>query len=237
MAETSQFELPLLSAAQAQKHVTMNEALAVIDAVSQLRFLSATISTPPVTPTDGDAYIVAPGATGAWASQEGKLAIAANGGWRFVQPKSGWQAFNVETGTNQLFDGTDWLESSLAATQNGASTTEYIAEFDHVLAAGPVSSTAFVIPKDSVVLGVTGRVIVAISGTLTSWDLGVSGSTNRYGSGYGVTLNSYALGLTGTPTAYYSDTPLELTSNGGDFAGGTVRLAIHYRRIAPPRAV
>ena len=48
MAETSQFSLPLLSSAQAQKHITVNEALAIVDAVAQLRFLSATIATPPV---------------------------------------------------------------------------------------------------------------------------------------------------------------------------------------------
>lgn len=237
MADTSQFGLPLLAAAQAQKHVTVNEALSIIDAVAQLRLVSATMTSPPVSPVPGEAYAVASGATGDWFGEDGKLAVATNGSWRFVTPKAGWQAFNVETGSNHLFDGTDWLDSTVAATVNGTATMQYIAEHDHLISAGPTSVTTFHIPKDAVVTGVTGRVISTISGALTSWDLGVAGATNRYGSGLGTGLNSYALGVTGTPTAYYTNTPLELTAQGGDFASGTVRLAIHYTRIVPPRSV
>jgi len=47
MAETSQFNLPLLSASQAQKSVTVNEALSILDAVAQLRIVSSTTTTPP----------------------------------------------------------------------------------------------------------------------------------------------------------------------------------------------
>jgi len=237
MAETSQFGLPLLAAAQAQKHITVNEALAVIDAVAQLRFLSASLASPPNGAVDGDAYVVAPGATGDWFGEDGNLAISTNGFWRFVTPKAGWQGFNVETGSNQLFDGTSWLDSTLAATLNGTATIHQIAEFDHALAAGPTSTTSFFIPQNSVVTGVTGRVITAITGALTDWELGVAGSTTRYGAGIGLLQNSYVLGLTGTPTAYYADTPLELTASGGDFAGGMVRLAIHYSQIVPPRSI
>ena len=237
MAETSQFSLPLLSSAQAQKHITVNEALAIVDAVAQLRFLSATLAAPPVGATDGDAYIVPSGATGDWFGEDGNLAIAANGFWRFVTPKAGWQGFNVETGSSQLFDGTAWLDSTLAATPQGAATIHHIAEFDHTISAGATSATTYTIPQNSVVTGVTGRVIADVTGSLTSWDLGVAGSANRYGSGYGLALNSYASGLTGSPQAYYSDTPLELTANGGTFTGGQVRLAVHYCMIVPPRSV
>lgn len=237
MAETSQFGLPLLAAAQAQKHVTVNEALAVVDAIAQLRLQSTTQSVAPTTPVDGDAYVVAPGSIGDWLGQDGKVAIATNGYWRFLTPKVGWQAFNVETGANVLFDGTNWLDSTLAATQQGSGTIHEIAELDHVIGAGSTETTLDIIPSNAVVTGVTGRVISAITGTLTSWELGVAGATNRFGSGLGLALNSYVLGVTGTPTAYYADTPLVLTSTGGDFAGGTVRLAVHMSRLAPPRAV
>lgn len=237
MAETSQFGLPLLAAAQAQKHVTVNEALSVVDAVAQLRLQSATLATPPATPVAGDAYAVAAGATGAWFGEDGKIAVATNGSWRFVVPKPGWQAFNVETGSNHLFDGTAWLDSTVAATLNGTATIQQIAEFDHSLTAGATSTTSFFIPQYSVVTGVTGRITTAFGGSTTSWDLGVAGAVNRYGSGYGVALNSYALGLTGTPTAYYADTPLVLTASGGSFASGEIRLAIHYTQLVPPRAV
>lgn len=237
MAETSQFQIPILAAAQAQKHVTVNEALAILDCVAQLRFLSATVTTPPLINVDGDAYVVPVGAADAWLGKDGKLAVYVNGLWRFLTPKPGWQAFNVETGTNQLFDGTAWLESTLAATPSGSATEYQIVEVDHVLAAGATSLTLDVIPAFSQVIGVSGRVTSQIVGPLSSWELGVAGASNRYGSGLGLSLNSYVLGLSGSPTTYYADTPLQLSSVGGDFGGGTVRLAVHYVTIVPPRAI
>ena len=63
--------LPYLAAAQAQKHVTHNEALRRLDAVVQLAVLDATLAAPPASPDEGDRYIVAASATGAWAGQDG----------------------------------------------------------------------------------------------------------------------------------------------------------------------
>ena len=40
MVKTANLELPLVQAAQAQKHVTVNEALALLDAAAQLRLAS-----------------------------------------------------------------------------------------------------------------------------------------------------------------------------------------------------
>lgn len=237
MTETSQFGLPLLSGAQAQKHVTVNEGLAILDAVAQLRLLSANLVMPPAGVTDGDAFAIKSGATGEWFGQDGKIAISCNGGWHFLAPKIGWQAFNVETGTNQLFDGTNWLESTLAATTNGSATEYEIAEIDHQITAGSVSITSPIIPQNAQVVGVTGRVIQTLSGGATGWSLGVNGSPDRFGQGLGTSLNSYVLGMSGSPTTYYSDTALELTSEGSDFVDGTVRLAVHFVSLAPPRSV
>ena len=59
--------LPYLVAAQAQKHVTHNEALRLLDAVVQLSVLDRDLTAPPASPADGDRYIVAPAATCLWA--------------------------------------------------------------------------------------------------------------------------------------------------------------------------
>ena len=37
--------------------------------------------------------------------------------------------------------------------------------------------------------------------------------------------------------AYYGDTPLRIEPEGGDFAAGKVRLAIHCLEISPPNLV
>jgi len=61
MVETTQFKLPLVDAAQAQKHVTVNEALARLDTAAQLRLVSISVTVPPVTAGDGVAYYVPSG--------------------------------------------------------------------------------------------------------------------------------------------------------------------------------
>lgn len=237
MADTFQFGLPLVAGAQAQKHVTVNESLAILDAVTQLRVISGTTTTPPVAAQDGSAYLVPAGANGDWAAHIGEIAIVANGGWRYVVPKTGWQLFNLELGINQLFDGTDWLNCALAATLNGAGIQYKIDEIDHTISAGASSVTTPVIPQNAQVIGVTGRVIQEITGSLTSWQLGVSGSANRYGSGLGTLNNSYVLGMTNAPVTYYAPTALELTADGGTFTDGIVRLAVQYVTLTPPRAI
>ena len=63
MTETPTLRLPLIAPGQAQKHVTVNEALARIDALCQLTLRSIT-GGEPQTPEEGAAYGVPAGATG-----------------------------------------------------------------------------------------------------------------------------------------------------------------------------
>nr|WP_246413881.1 DUF2793 domain-containing protein [Rubricella aquisinus] len=196
------------------------------------------MTTPPVTPEEGTVYAVGSGATGAWAGEDGMLAIAVNGGWRFVVPKRGWAAWDVALDRGLVFDGTDWADTMAAPSAGGAATVARVIEFDHVITAGASNATLGVIPARGVVHAVTARVIGAITGTgTTGWQLGVSGSPDRHGTGLGLALNSYAAGVTGQPVTYWSDTPLLLTAEGGDFTAGSVRIAIHLTEFTPPRAV
>jgi len=96
-------------------------------------------------------------------------------------------------------------------------------------------NTATVIPANSLVLGITGRVTTDIFGDAVSWRLGVDGFDDRYGTSYGLTMGSYARGLTGMPLSYYEDTSLLLTGEGGTFSGGAVKFCVHYLSILPPR--
>jgi hypothetical protein len=87
-----------------------------------------------------------------------------------------------------------------------------------------------------VVFGITGIVLSDIMGTATSWRLGIDAiSDNRYGSSLGLTTGSWLRGITSQPLAYYSDTSLRLTGEGGDFAAGSVRLAVHIAELGLPR--
>lgn len=237
MANTYQFALPLVEAAQAQKHVTVNEALARLDAAAQLRVVSGALSSPPGTALDGEAYIVPVGATGAWAGRDAEVALFANGGWVFLQPKEGWRAWNEALGDAQVYIGGAWVSGAQALSPGGAATIGRVIEIDHGVASAASSVAPGAIPANSVVLGVSGRVTAAITGSAATWSLGVQGSANRYGSGLGLAKNAYANGLTGSPQAYYADTDLILTADSGAFTGGSVRLAVHVLYQRPPSSV
>ena len=45
---------------------------------------------------------------------------------------------------------------------------------------------------------------------------------------------SFARGVLGQPTAFYAPTAMQLDAAGGDFGGGTVRIAVHYMELALP---
>lgn len=237
MTSTTKLDLPLVAPAQAQKHVTVNEALARLDAAFQLSVVSADVATPPPAVAEGDAYLVPAGGTDNWIGQDGNLAFALNGGWEFLVPVTGWQVWVVDQGERLTFDGTDWVGNVLASTAHGAAFRAEVVEFDFALMGGGSEElTGFVIPANTSVLAVTGRVLTTISGTLTDWSLGVEGSETRYGTGLGLGAGSWLRGLTGQPVAYYSATQLKLTASGGDFAAGEVRLAVHLLRFDLPGA-
>lgn len=119
--------LPLMQASQAQKHVTHNEALNILDTVAQLSVLSSSVSAPPVA-QDGDRYLVPAGGTGDWTDQEGTVALFDGNAWLFFAPLVGWLAFDQSIGDYVYFNGIEWSElpkdAELANLQNvGINTT------------------------------------------------------------------------------------------------------------------
>ena len=57
------------------------------------RIVDKDLSAPPGSPVNGTAYIVAAGASGAWAGQSGKIALRVAGTWAFSTPLAGAQAW------------------------------------------------------------------------------------------------------------------------------------------------
>ncbi|MHC0053099.1 DUF2793 domain-containing protein [Actibacterium sp. D379-3] len=234
MDETTILQLPLVQAAQAQKHVTVNDGLRRLDGLVQLRLKTLGETTPPLTAQDGDCHFVPSGGVNAWAGHAGEIAIRANGGWVFAQPLPGWRAWSIEDAAEVLFDGVAWQPGAAALSPFGAAMRFRVLEFDHAIAAGASDSTSVTIPSHAMVFGVTGRVVDTITGTLTGWRLGADGSDTRFGSGLGLLTGSYVKGVLGSPLTGYAPMPLDLTAEGGDFTGGTVRLAVHYCELTLP---
>ncbi|MDA8747782.1 DUF2793 domain-containing protein [Litoreibacter sp.] len=237
MSETAKLRLPLIASAQAQKHITVNEALARIDATAQLSVESRMLNAPPFVVSEGECYLIGPGATDTWVGQDGKMATYLNGGWVFIDPLFGWQVWVDDEAVRLTFDGVTWIENMLAVSVNRAALRAEVVETDFVLSGGGATEdTGFVIPAHTSVLAVTGRVLSEITGDLVDWSLGVDGMETRYGSGLGISVGSWLRGVTGQPVAYYTPTGLRLTANGGNFAGGTVRLAVHLMQFDVPTA-
>jgi Protein of unknown function (DUF2793) len=104
--------LPYLASAQAQKHVTHNEALSLIDGLLHLSVISRTLATPPGVIVDGDRYLIAASPTGDWAGQAGQLTLRMEGAWRFLTPRKGWRLWVEAENLLLVFDGMNWAGSS-----------------------------------------------------------------------------------------------------------------------------
>ncbi len=235
MSDTPHLKLPYLAAAQAQKHVTVNEALTRLDALVSLSVKSRSVSTPPASPSDGDRYIVASAGAGEWAGNDGQIAVFQNGGWDIISPSIGWRAWIADEDRDAFFEGASWIDG-VQASAGGANMSVQIATEDFSLPPAASAQTSSLIPDRAVVVGVTARVIEAVTGA-PSWKLGVPGASGRYGTQIGAALNSELNGVSGSPVGYYGDTPLMIEAESGAFTGGRVRLAVHYLKLTPPTYV
>ncbi len=127
MDDTPNLDLPYLMPAQAQKHVTHNEALRQLDAIVQLSVKDRDLTSPPSTPLDGDRYIVADGGEAEWADQDGAVAAYQDGTWTFYSPNEGWLAWIDDEDILLAWDGSSWIsaaESTETSGSSGGSFTE-----------------------------------------------------------------------------------------------------------------
>lgn len=233
MSETTRLSLPLLMPSQSQKHVTVNEALLRLDALSQLVLRSRNEATPPANASEGDCYGVPTGATGDWSGRAGQIAIFVGGGWDFVAPGRGWTAFIADEGAFFLHDG-GWSPIQGSSTPSFEGPRFRKIQIDHQLTVGATSLTLSAIPASSSVWGVTGIVTETIGGSPT-FQVGVPESADRYGSGIGTGEGSWLRGLTGSPLTYWQDTAIVLTAEAGSFDGtGTVRLLVYAVELPLP---
>lgn len=90
MTDTLHLGLPLIATAQAQKHVTHNEALHRLDALVMLAVVDRDLVAPPASPAEGDRYLVRAIGSGAFAGHDNAIAHYIDGGWEFYAPATGW---------------------------------------------------------------------------------------------------------------------------------------------------
>lgn len=108
--------LPYLAAAQAQKHVTLNEALSLLDGLILAAVESRSVAVEPVGPPDGSLYLLPAGASGQqWSSLEpGALARVEAGAWTALAVPFGRLIYLLDESRLLMRTAAGWTDPGLA---------------------------------------------------------------------------------------------------------------------------
>ena len=232
MSSTGRLGLPYIITSQAQKEVTHNEALNRLDA-----FVTPVVAdiadAPPGSPTVGDLYIVGTSPSGDFTGHENELAQYLTGGWVFYAPFKWMDAVVESLDTRMAYDGSGWVPFGLIMKDTGEYLRVGHQQEDVTVDSGAFKDTSTIaIPNRAILLTVNVRVLTAVTGA-SSFDVGISGETSKFGGSIGIGMDSTNIGVIG-PTAFYSDTPIRLTANGSDFTGGVIRTTMQYLQPKGP---
>ena len=236
--------LPYILAAQAQKHVTHNEAVRLLDAIVQLSVLDRDLTAPPASPADGDRYIVASGATGLWAGWDLNVTTWVDGVWMRLAPRPGWLAWIADEATFFVWNGSAWqsvgvpqdVSDAVFSLVNDADPTKR-ALFS-LSGISTATTRTFMLPNTSSELAIlagtqtfngnkTFSGSLTASGTVTmsgaAATIGTSVATATYGMGTGATTTGVTKTLNlGTGGASGSTTVVNIGSTTAGAGGTTV---------------
>ncbi len=195
MDDTPNLNLPYIMAAQAQKHVTHNEAIRALDAIAQIGIADRDLTVPPSSPTEGSSYIVAIGGTGAWSGKDHKIAAWQDGAWAFYAPREGWLAWVADEDLLLVWDGSAWTHAAGAASAAFTGLSDVPPSY-----AGAAGSMA-VVKSDETGLGFSNEVtLLGINASADSTNkLAIASAAslfNHAGAGHQHKINKNAAGDT-----------------------------------------
>lgn len=162
-----------------------------------------------------------------------------------ILPAPGWLAWVVDEAQAIVWTGTAWIpvanamgfiaqSASVAVARSTNGGTTGVAVLEETLSglSGATRNSTIVIPNRAILLGVSSRVVTAITGA-TSFGCGIAGEADKFGGSLGIAAGSTNIGVI-DPQAFYANTAIRLTANGANFSGGAVRIAIHYLTCSVP---
>jgi Protein of unknown function (DUF2793) len=89
--------------------------LALADIAIQAVVQAVAPASVPASPTVGQCWIVGVSPSGIWSGQAGKIAAWTSGGWRFVAPFEGMQAWSIADAMTVRREGGNWLTGKMTA--------------------------------------------------------------------------------------------------------------------------
>lgn len=110
--------LPYIIASQAQKHLTHNEALAILETLVQPVVSDIAASEPPADPAEGDCVVVGTGATGAFSGHDNKISAWIAAAWHFHVPQFGWSVVRDSDGQIFIYGASGWAAPPAPSTQD-----------------------------------------------------------------------------------------------------------------------
>lgn len=117
MEVTDRLALPFILPGQAQKEVTHNEALQVLDAIVSGAVEGAPVNDPPPDPDVGSCFIVGSVPTGEWSQHQASIASFTSGGWRFIAPVEGMRLLLKDAKTFAVYVSGAWELGTVTASQ------------------------------------------------------------------------------------------------------------------------
>jgi len=107
-----------LAPSQGSPDVTHNNGLRQLEG-KLVRALDKDLTVAPSTPTAGDVYIVATGATGTWSGKDKKIAHYWGGAWKYYTPIHGNSIFVTDEDKRYFYNGTSWGIEPAGSLANG----------------------------------------------------------------------------------------------------------------------
>lgn len=209
MSTTPKTKLTELSSTAANQAPVVNADWAIIDQLLDGTVKDKDLATPPGSPEDGDAYIVASSPTGVWSGKTNQIAYyrASAGAWQFIVPRAGWTLRVAdELDTNAVpkeygYTGSAWLLSG--AGFSGGTISSALNEAPLVTLASAAT----------VNIGAAAANTINISGTttITAFDSIASGAKR-------VLVFQGALTLTHNSTSLILPTATNVITAAGDIA-------------------
>lgn len=181
----------------AQHYETLRDvAIAMQDNTWSYRApVEAILQTPPVSPTVGEWYIAATGATGAWTGFDDKLVQYTASGWQEVQPSLGFLVYDKDTENLYKFTSRGWEPGATANLPTNTKTSNYQAVNGELVRCNTTAGSFIVTlpqsPEDGDVVAILdtanwfkennlivarGSITQNIQGTLDSIALNISGT-------------------------------------------------------------